>query len=92
MLPSQYYELVLVNEHHQEENENKLKRHFHTDWGFSIGTDISVFESNIATGSYSLKGNDEKLNIEELKIRFYGMAKRGSEWKGSYITIGGQIQ
>ena len=89
MLPSQYYELVLVNEHHQEENKNKLKRHFYTDWGFSIGTDISVFESNIATGAYSLKGNDEKLNIEELKIRFYGMAKRGSEWKGSYITIGG---
>lgn len=88
MLPTEYYELVLLNEHNHEENQNKIKRHFYKDWNASVGFDVSLFPTRTAVGSYRLEGVTRTMTIENFKVSFYGMARRGNEWKGMTLKTG----
>lgn len=74
-------EVLYFGERYKKTNENKIKRRFYSDVGFQIGVvwgDQSGWKFN------GIKPVDEFFrNYTHYELDFYGIARRGSTWKGN---------
>lgn len=71
--------VLYFGERYKETNESNLKRKFHKDFSIKAGVTLSG-ENN---WSYSVEPAPELFrDYTHYELDFYGMAKRGSTWKG----------
>ena len=67
-----------------QENSKQIKRRFYQDWSFVAGAGYSDMGggSGFKT-NYSFKAAPEYFRTyTDYQLDFYGLARRGSEWKG----------
>lgn len=90
-------EVIYFDERYSERNENYLKKRLYSDVGFLIGWAWNDNPKPIKSPDGTLLGTDYsgtgKFNVEvaddyfrdytHYELDFYGMARRGSTWKGN---------
>ncbi|MDC1355757.1 hypothetical protein N8205_02815 [Flavobacteriaceae bacterium] len=74
-------EVLYFGERYKKTNDNKIKRKFYSDVSFVIGATWGD------QGGWSFDGikpaNEFFRNYTHYELDFYGMARRGSTWRGN---------
>lgn len=74
-------EVLYFGERYKDTNENKIKKKFYSDVSFLIG---AAWGGEGSGWSYSVKPAESAFrNYTHYELDFYGMARRGSTWKGN---------
>ena len=77
-------EVIYFGERYKSYNTDEIKRRFYKDWSFVAGAGYAdQGKGQGFSWSFSFKPAEEIFrNYTDYKLDFYGLARRGSEWKG----------
>lgn len=75
-------DVVYLTKGYRNRNTNKVKARFDSDFGGSLGYKANV--GNSINGSWNIS-TVQLRDYKNIKLDFYGMARRGNTWKGSRV-------
>ncbi|RIY38147.1 hypothetical protein CKY20_00960 [Capnocytophaga canis] len=80
------FDVVYFTERYQATNTNKIKKHISRDYGVFLG--LEMVGKNSQGFSYSpIIGVPPLKSYSVIKVDFYGMARRGNQWKGARLVF-----